>query len=102
MPSPDAAAGRATGQRAQTEAVVRNPQGIHLRPATAFVQAVGKCGCMVTLEMEDGRTANGASVLELALLAIRQGSRLHLTVEGPNAESVAAELAELLGRESPE
>lgn len=102
MPSPDAAAGRATGERAHAEAVVRNPQGIHLRPATSLVQAVGESGCAVTLELEDGRTANGASVLELALLAIGHGSRLRLTVEGPNAESVAADLVTLLGRESPE
>lgn len=102
MPNPDAAAGGTTRERAVVEAVVRNPQGIHLRPATDLAQRVAACGCRVTLELEDGRTADAASVLELALLGIPLGTRLSLSVEGPDAEAVAEALSAVLERESPE
>ncbi len=101
MTTPDTAAGEAAIGRAVVEAVVRNPQGIHLRPATRIVQHVEASGCSVLVEMGDAR-ANGSSVLELALMAIGPGSRLRVTVEGEEASLLAAELVALIEAPAPD
>jgi phosphocarrier protein len=96
MPNPDTTTGSV-----EREAVVRNPQGIHLRPATQFAQAATQSGCSVVVHMGEA-TADGRSVLELALLGIGVGTRLRVTVDGPDSESVADALVAILEHEAPE
>ena len=80
---------------AEVEVVVRNPQGMHLRPATEFARLVLSTGCAVRVYAGDA-DANGASVLELAMLGIVQGTPLRIAVEGVGAVAAARSLAQLV------
>lgn len=86
--------GRMTGS-AVAEVVVENAQGMHLRPATEFARMAMATGCVVRVRSGDAE-ANGASVLELAMMAAGKGTRLVITVDGENCEDAAKRLAALV------
>ncbi len=77
------------------DVVVRNPQGLHLRPATEFAKLAMSTGCRVRVRA-DGTDVNGASVLELAMLGITQGTRLEIFAEGPGADDAVRRLVHLV------
>lgn len=74
---------------------VAEPQGLHLRPATAFAQTAGRFQSTVTLSRE-GQKVNGKSPLELILLGAEHGSELTLEVSGPDAAAALDALTALL------
>ncbi len=65
---------------------VQSPNGLHLRPSTAFARIASGSGCDVTVRCA-GREVNGASVIELAMLAATQGTELEIEVRGPAREA---------------
>ncbi|MBX7106096.1 MAG: HPr family phosphocarrier protein [Gemmataceae bacterium] len=75
--------------------VVVNPQGLHLRPATAFAKLARQFASSVAV-CRDGQRANGKSQMELLMLAAESGARLTLEVEGPDAATALDPLADLL------
>lgn len=77
------------------EVVVRNPQGLHLRPATEFARLVMATGCDVRVATADAE-ANGASVLELAMLGVPQGTTLRISAAGPRAADAVRSLVTLV------
>lgn len=77
------------------EVVIGNPQGLHLRPATAFAKMARQFSSSIAV-CRDGQRANGKSQMELLLLAAEPGSRLTVEVIGPDAETALAPLADLL------
>jgi phosphotransferase system HPr (HPr) family protein len=87
--------GAAVAPRLSREVVVANPQGLHLRPATAFALSARQFACDVVVARDD-RRANGKSQMELLLLAAEPGARLMLEVSGPDAAHALERLAELL------
>jgi PTS hybrid protein len=82
----------AEADEAAAEVVVRNAQGLHLRPATEFARMAQSTGCRVRVEA-DGAGADGASVLELAMLGVAQGTTLRISAEGPGAADAVRRLA---------
>jgi phosphocarrier protein HPr len=80
---------------AVAEVVVANPQGMHLRPATEFAKLVQSLGCTVRVKAGDAE-ANGASVLELAMMAVGPGTKLVITADGNDCEKAVASLVELV------
>lgn len=82
---------------AEGQVVVRNAQGLHLRPATEFARLVLASGCTVSVDA-DGATADGSSVLELAMLGVVKGTTLRLTARGAGAEAVLETLIALVAR----
>lgn len=70
--------------------------GLHARPASLFVQAVGASGHAVTITTASGASADGASILSVLALGVAHGVSIELSVEGDNAESVADQLAILI------
>lgn len=82
--------------KAQRTVTVGSRVGLHARPASTFVQAVGASGHDVTITKPNGDNADGASILSVLALAVGHGEELVLDVEGDNAEAVADELASLL------
>jgi phosphotransferase system HPr (HPr) family protein len=83
----------ATG--ATAEVTISNPQGMHLRPATEFARLVQATGCAVRVRAGEAE-ANGASVLELAMMAAGQGTLLVISAEGEGCEKAVASLVELV------
>lgn len=86
-------AGAAAGE-ASFEAVVRNPSGLHARPAAAFVRAAGRFDAKVQVtDLDTGSApAAGDSLLALMSLGVRPGTRIRVTASGPQAQAAADEL----------
>ena len=78
---------------------IKNPQGFHLRPLTAFVQAALRFQSTVHVYKNEQRV-NGKSALELMLLAAEQGTELELEVSGSDAAQALSVLSEILAVES--
>ena len=68
----------------QARVVVRNPQGLHMRPAMAFARLANKFRSAVTIRNQQ-RTANGRSMVQLMTLAALPGMELVVEVDGDDA-----------------
>ena len=82
--------------QASRTVIVGSRVGLHARPASLFVQAVGASGHTVTITKPSGESADGASILSVLALAVGHGQELVLSVEGDDAQRVADELATML------
>ena len=83
---------------------VRNPLGLHARPAARFVQtAAGFDANVQVMNLTSGRgPANGRSLNGLATLGIRQGHEILVSAHGPQAAAALDALADLAGRDFDE
>lgn len=92
-PEPRAAEAPAPGtdvHRAEFAWTVRNPNGIHARPAARIVAAAGASAGNVAVR-KAGVSANAKSLNALAGLNIRQGDEIQFLAEGDDAgETIAA------------
>lgn len=77
------------------EHLIKDPVGIHARPAGELAKLVSELGCEVTVKNGE-KTANGKSVIELMMLGASQNSRLEVTVSGANAENAAKSLKQFM------
>jgi phosphoenolpyruvate-protein phosphotransferase len=84
--------------------VVRNPLGLHARPAARFVQTAGSFDAEVTVtNVTAGRgPAVGRSLNALATLGVRQGHEILVAARGSQAEEALAALAALADRDFDE
>jgi phosphotransferase system HPr (HPr) family protein len=89
------------GETLERRVTITNPQGFHMRPATAFAQQAGQFQSTVTLRKGDQRI-NGKSPLELLFLGAEQGTELILEVTGSDAGQALDVLAALLAAPSPD
>ncbi|MHB0958001.1 MAG: HPr family phosphocarrier protein [Pirellulaceae bacterium] len=76
---------------------VRNPQGLHARPADMFVRLAVQFTAHIEI-VKDGEPFDGKSILSLLTLAAEQGTELVLRARGPDAAAALDALAELFGR----
>jgi phosphocarrier protein len=83
------------------EVVIVNPQGLHLRPATAFAKLARQFSSAIYVCRDDQR-ANGKSQMELLLLAAEPGSKLIVEVSGPDADHALDPLADILAAQNSE
>jgi phosphocarrier protein HPr len=74
---------------------IASAHGLHARPASLFVQAVGASGLPVQLTKGD-KTLNAASILGVISLGIEHGDLVTIAAEGDGAEAVLDSLVELL------
>jgi multiphosphoryl transfer protein len=83
---------------------IRNPLGLHARPAARFVQtAAGFDADVQVLNLTSGRgPASGRSLNGLATLGIRQGHEILVSAHGPQAAAALDALADLAGRDFDE
>lgn len=72
-----------------------NKYGMHVRPAGALAKLCQKYQSDVTVEKE-GRSVSGKSVLGLMTLEAPYGTRLKVTVDGPDAEELIEAIGELI------
>jgi phosphocarrier protein HPr len=73
-----------------------NPQGLHMRPARAFVELAAKYSSQVRVQRDDLEFVDGKSVLSLLLLGATPGSEITVEVDGPDAAVALAALIDLL------
>ncbi len=74
--------------------VVRNPQGLHARPADLLVREASRYQADITLE-KDGYRVDCKSILSLLTLGAECGTEMSLYAEGADAEAAVATIAEL-------
>jgi phosphotransferase system HPr (HPr) family protein len=74
--------------------VVKNPQGLHARPAEEFVKMASRYRARIEV-IKDGRRVDGKSILNILTLAAEQGTRLCLEATGPDAAGALDALAKL-------
>lgn len=93
--APDTAA---PADEAAFEGVVRNPSGLHARPAAAFARAAGRYDAAVEVTDLDGGSApvSGKSLIALMALGVRPGTRVRVSATGADAREAVAELRELV------
>ncbi len=84
------------GEPLRRQVRITNPQGFHMRPATAFARLAGQFQSSVWLSAGDKRV-NGKSPLELMVLGAEQGTEVTLEVNGEDAPEALEILAEHLG-----
>ena len=78
-----------------------NPQGLHARPASAFVKIANKFESDITVK-KSGETVDGKSIMGLMTLAANCGSILEIEVSGADAEVAMAEIEAFLTSEEDE
>ena len=77
--------------------VVSNPQGIHARPASVFVQmATGFASDVSVTNLDTSNTADGKSVMSMLMLSAPQGTRIRLDVSGEDAVPAMEALSRLI------
>jgi phosphocarrier protein len=80
---------------------IRNPQGLHARPASIFVKIANRFESEVTVR-KGSEAVNGKSIMGLMTLAANQGSSLELEVSGSDAAEAMAELEQFLVADTDE
>jgi phosphocarrier protein HPr len=74
---------------------LRNPTGLHARPAKIFAKAAAASLADVTLT-KDGREVNAKSVLSVLTLDCHQGDEILIRTAGEGAEETLADLVRLV------
>ena len=89
----------ATNMTLRKTVVVRNPHGLHMRPAMAFAKLAAGFRSTVSVQKKD-RAVNGKSGLSVMTLAALPGTELLLEVTGEDAATALPVLAAALEAES--
>ncbi len=76
---------------------IRNPMGLHARPAGRFVEVVNAHDARVRVRCR-GDEVDGNSILSLLMLEAVAGTELEVSATGPDAEAVVEALAALCER----
>lgn len=84
---------------AEREVDVRNPSGLHARPAATFVKAAGAFGADVrvtNLTRDPEKSASARSVLGVMGLGVARGHRIRIVATGDGADDAVSSLADLV------
>lgn len=74
---------------------IKDPMGLHPRPATAFAQLASRYESRVTVWYGD-KPANGKNAWELIMLVALPGAELTVEIDGPDAPEACESLCECL------
>jgi phosphocarrier protein HPr len=85
-----------TGESLRRTFTVTNPQGLHMRPITAFAEKAMTYKSDVSLGKSGGSSVNGKSPIALMGIMAEQGTELVLEVCGPDAAAAMEALLEVL------
>lgn len=77
--------------------VVRNPQGLHARPASLLVQMANQFDSEILIG-RTGELADCKSIFNLLTLGAAQGTELSLSAEGVDAETAIDSIEQLFER----
>ena len=76
-------------------------QGLHARPAAVFVEIANRFSSRVTVK-KGRRSVDGKSIMGLLTLAAKQGSRISIVIDGPDAPQALEHLARVVTEPLPE
>jgi phosphocarrier protein FPr len=88
------------GEERTARITIRNPLGLHARPAARFVQTVGTFDVRIEVSnLNTGRgPASGRSLTSLATLGVRQGHGILVSATGPQSAEALKALEDLAKR----
>lgn len=78
---------------------VRNPSGLHARPAALFVKPPAKFACDVrvaNLTRDPTKEVAARSLLAVLALGVSRGHEIRISAEGEDAEAAIASLGRLI------
>ncbi len=76
---------------------IKNPTGLHARPASDFVNTASRFASHVTIRpIQEANAANAKSMVMLLSLGINRGMTVELCAEGPDEQQAVETLAELI------
>ena len=84
----------------QIQVEVKCSLGIHARPAALIAQACTNLKSSVTLETAN-ETAQGSNVLEILALHATKGTKLTITVDGPDEDTAIEKIQEVFAAMGP-
>ena len=82
---------------ASCQVTIKNPEGIHARPATLFVKLASRFQSTIEI-IKDSQRVDGKSILSILALAAEQGTELSIEARGPDADKAAKALSELVAQ----
>lgn len=74
---------------------VKNPAGIHARPATLLVQNAGSFPCEVMI-VKGEKKVNAKSIMGVMSLAIQQGDSIKVIAQGEREAEAVQAIGEIL------
>lgn len=82
----------------QVEITIRNASGLHARPAARFVRAATAFQSSIRIENLSRQTkaVDAKSILMVLTIGASAGSRLRLTIEGPDETNAEEDLTALI------
>jgi phosphotransferase system HPr (HPr) family protein len=82
----------------EIELEIRNPSGLHARPAATFVKTAAGFRSQVLMQNLTRGTAPGdaKSILTMLAAGVKQGHQVRITAEGEDEGAAIASLAELV------
>lgn len=79
----------------EQEVLIRNPHGLHMRPAMQFVECANKFQSAISVSKGTQRV-DGKSIMEMMLLVATHGTKLRIAAQGHDAAEAVAALAPIL------
>jgi phosphocarrier protein HPr len=79
----------------ETSVQIKNPQGLHMRPAMQFVDLANRFAAEV-LVSNGQTTADGKSIMQMSMLAATCGTRLTIRATGEDADKAVDALRDLV------
>lgn len=78
--------------------IVKNPTGLHARPASEFVAKAKKFESKITIRRSGSEqpAKNAKSIVIVLAMGLGQGDSMELVAEGPDEEMAITELAALI------
>ncbi len=79
--------------------VIRNPSGLHARPAALFVKTAAAFASDLTitnLSRDPARSVNPKSLLALLTLGVSSGHEVRISADGTDADAAIAALEQLV------
>ncbi len=78
----------------ETEIEIRNPEGLHMRPAMQFVDMANAFDSDITVS-NDETTVDAKSIMQMTMLAATFGTKLKICAKGSDARRAVTALQEL-------
>lgn len=101
VPLPSAPGPAAADGAIEQRFIVVNPEGLHARPASVLVSALGGLDAKVTVGVEGKNPVDGRSPIGLMALGVRAGQEIVVRATGPQAaaamDTIAALVADRFG-----
>ena len=75
--------------------IIKNEQGLHLRPAGIFAKAMEKYPCSVKIAWKD-KEVNGKSIMNIVAAYIKCGTEIEIQCDGEQEREALAEAVALI------